>query len=211
MQWNESAFWRKLGRHATQAGKRIVYVALLLYYVLVDPDTPMWAKTKCVAALLYFISPFDLIPDFLPGGYLDDLAVLLLALMTVARHVTDDMKKKAKSTCDEWFGPDTPSISGMWKGPIAQAEVSVWPSDMVFLEVSTAAECVKGKAGPSEFEQVEFADGELEGVNFQFTLRTTIGEFGFNLFVEGNDMEGYATHDDPEAKSSLHKVHLSRV
>ena len=71
IQWNESAFWRKLGRHAKQAGKRIVYVALLLYYVLVDPDTPMWAKTKCVAALLYFISPFNLIPDFLPGGYLD--------------------------------------------------------------------------------------------------------------------------------------------
>jgi uncharacterized membrane protein YkvA (DUF1232 family) len=29
-----------------------------------------------VAALLYFVSPFDLIPDFLVGGFLDDFALL---------------------------------------------------------------------------------------------------------------------------------------
>ncbi|MGI8576034.1 MAG: YkvA family protein [Egibacteraceae bacterium] len=29
-----------------------------------------------VAAILYFVSPVDVIPDFLPGGFLDDAAVL---------------------------------------------------------------------------------------------------------------------------------------
>lgn len=29
-----------------------------------------------LAAVLYFLSPFDLIPDFLVGGFLDDLALL---------------------------------------------------------------------------------------------------------------------------------------
>lgn len=42
-------------------------------------------KLKCIAvvlgALLYFISPLDLIPDWIPVvGYLDDLAILLAAV-----------------------------------------------------------------------------------------------------------------------------------
>jgi uncharacterized membrane protein YkvA (DUF1232 family) len=40
------------------------------------------------AALLYFISPLDLVPDIIPGlGYVDDLAVLAYVLKTVASTV----------------------------------------------------------------------------------------------------------------------------
>ncbi len=38
------------------------------------------AKISIVAALGYFISPIDAIPDFLPGGYVDDLGVMTLLL-----------------------------------------------------------------------------------------------------------------------------------
>ena len=30
----------------------------------------------CLAGLLYFLSPIDLIPDFIAGGFLDDLSIL---------------------------------------------------------------------------------------------------------------------------------------
>jgi uncharacterized membrane protein YkvA (DUF1232 family) len=40
-----------------------------------------------VAGLIYFVSPVDLIPDFLPGGFLDDYAVLLFVLRRVSEEL----------------------------------------------------------------------------------------------------------------------------
>ena len=44
-----------------------------------------WTTIAAVAfAILYFVNPFDLIPDFIPGvGYLDDIAVLALVFMSI--------------------------------------------------------------------------------------------------------------------------------
>ena len=212
MKWNESAFWRKLNHHAKQAGRRVVYVALLLYYVLTAPDTPMWAKAECIGALLYFILPFDAIPDFIPGiGYSDDLGVLLLAIATVAKYVTDDMKAKARSKCDEWFGSETPSIAGVWKGSIADADGFGWQSDLIVMEVTTEFGHVTGTVGPSVSDKVEFADGKLEEINLRFTLQSTTGNSRFNLLIEGDEMDGYASHYRPQGEPSQHKVHLCRA
>lgn len=42
-----------------------------------DGDVPFWKKIGVVIGLLYVISPFDAISDFLPIiGWLDDLGVL---------------------------------------------------------------------------------------------------------------------------------------
>ena len=50
-----------------------------------SPKTPLRVKAVCIGALLYFISPIDLIPDHIPVvGYLDDLAVLSIAVNVVA-------------------------------------------------------------------------------------------------------------------------------
>ncbi len=37
-----------------------------------------------VGAIVYFVSPLDLVPDFLPGGLGDDAAIIALVLRTVA-------------------------------------------------------------------------------------------------------------------------------
>ena len=68
--------------------QRISLFANLMDYVrlswrlLNDRRVPGWVKAIPVLAVLYFLSPIDLIPDWaIPGlGELDDLAVLLLAL-----------------------------------------------------------------------------------------------------------------------------------
>jgi len=41
-----------------------------------------WATITAIAfALLYFINPFDMIPDFIPGvGYIDDSAVIAMVI-----------------------------------------------------------------------------------------------------------------------------------
>lgn len=46
-----------------------------------SPKSTLRSKAIAVGALIYFISPIDLIPDHIPVvGYLDDLAVLSLAV-----------------------------------------------------------------------------------------------------------------------------------
>ncbi|TVP48777.1 MAG: DUF1232 domain-containing protein [Mongoliibacter sp.] len=50
-----------------------------------------------VLGLVYFVTPLDLIPDFIPViGYVDDLSVLLAVFGTVKDEV-DDFKKWEKS------------------------------------------------------------------------------------------------------------------
>jgi uncharacterized membrane protein YkvA (DUF1232 family) len=53
-----------------------------------DPRVPRSAKIAVVIALLWVLSPIDLIPEFLPIiGPLDDVLVVALAFRYVARRV----------------------------------------------------------------------------------------------------------------------------
>ncbi len=71
--------------------------AVAMYYCMLDPETPLWAKSTIAAALVYFIVPFDAIPDVLgPIGFTDDAAVIATALATVERFVTDEHRGRAK-------------------------------------------------------------------------------------------------------------------
>jgi uncharacterized membrane protein YkvA (DUF1232 family) len=106
--YSESSFWLKLKKFAKKAGTKVVYVALLLYYVLQSPHVPIKAKVIIIGALGYFIAPLDMIPDILIGiGYGDDLGVLLGALVSVAMYVDKDIRQKAQQRIVEWFGSDT--------------------------------------------------------------------------------------------------------
>lgn len=46
-----------------------------------DPRVPMWKKAVPLLALLYVVSPFDFMPDLIPGlGQLDDIGIMLAAM-----------------------------------------------------------------------------------------------------------------------------------
>ena len=60
-------------------------------------EIPWWSLAAIVAALLYVLSPFDSIPDFIPGiGYLDDAMVVAVCLKMVQTDLYNykDWKKK---------------------------------------------------------------------------------------------------------------------
>lgn len=104
--YSEAGFWSKLGRFAGTAGRELTEKALLLYYAARRPETPTWARATIYGALGYFIAPLDAIVDITPGiGYTDDLGVLAIALVTVARYIDADARASAARRVDAWFGP----------------------------------------------------------------------------------------------------------
>ncbi|NHC33527.1 YkvA family protein [Scytonema millei] len=70
--------------------------AVAMYFCMLDPKTPAYAKAVIASALTYFLSPMDAIPDVMAGiGFTDDASVIATALATVGIHITDEHRKKA--------------------------------------------------------------------------------------------------------------------
>ena len=62
-----------------------------------DPVTPMRAKAVLFAAVAYFVTPMDMLPDFITGlGFTDDATVLATALGLVGMHVKDTHRVAAR-------------------------------------------------------------------------------------------------------------------
>ncbi|GIW85983.1 MAG: hypothetical protein KatS3mg108_0307 [Isosphaeraceae bacterium] len=69
-----------------------------LYFCLLDPRTPLWAKGVAAAALAYFILPTDALPDLLPLiGLSDDVAILSAALTTLSTQITPEHRARAQA------------------------------------------------------------------------------------------------------------------
>ena len=103
-EYSDKSFWDKLKAYALIAGREVIEKALILYYTARNPATPAWAKATIYAALGYFISLIDAIPDMTPIiGYADDLGVLVAALATVAASITPEIRAQAAQKLQEWF------------------------------------------------------------------------------------------------------------
>ena len=103
--YDEAKFGGKLSRVARKAGSKLVYAALLLYYVLKSPQISRSDKTKIYGALGYFILPLDILPDFIPvAGFADDLSAVIWAVHIVWKNITPEVKAQAAAKTREWFG-----------------------------------------------------------------------------------------------------------
>jgi uncharacterized membrane protein YkvA (DUF1232 family) len=88
-------FWRKLGGLAAQAP--FAEEALTIYYCAFDRRTPTYVRVALIAALAYFIDPFDLIPDVLPViGLSDDAAVIAAATKLVWDQIKPEHRDAAR-------------------------------------------------------------------------------------------------------------------
>ena len=106
--YNAEKFWKKIKKFARRIGERAVYYALVLYFALQSPSISKKDKMIIYGALGYLILPIDLLPDFLPGGFTDDIAGLAVAIYKIARNITPDVRAKAQAKVMEWFGKVSP-------------------------------------------------------------------------------------------------------
>lgn len=91
----QSEFWRKVKQTARQIPFMNEIVAA--YFCAMDPDTPLRVRGILLAALAYFILPFDMIPDFLLFfGFSDDIAVLTAAFAAVQGEISDAHRAAAR-------------------------------------------------------------------------------------------------------------------
>lgn len=102
--FSESKFWSKLNRTARRIGMKVVYPAVLLFYLFKSKDVPLKAKSFISGALVYFIVPLDGLPDFLPFlGYTDDLSLLAATLSHLVQYISPEIKAQTRKKVSEWF------------------------------------------------------------------------------------------------------------
>ena len=112
--FSDDSFWKKVIKFAMKAGKKVIIIAITLWETLQDKNTPLWARTKIIAALGYFILPFDFIADFIPtGGYVDDFAVLTAAMGCVILYVKEVHRQRAVEKWNKLFGEDEGPASAL--------------------------------------------------------------------------------------------------
>jgi uncharacterized membrane protein YkvA (DUF1232 family) len=93
-------FWAKL----KALGRYVPFVEDLIaaYYCALDPATPTRVRAMLLAALAYFILPFDFIPDMLPViGFADDAALLAATIALVSSHITPAHRAAAARALDK--------------------------------------------------------------------------------------------------------------
>ena len=67
-----------------------------LYFCMVDEEVPWWAKVAIGAAILYVITPLDVIPDFIPfAGWTDDAGVIASAIASIGGAMNDKHLQQA--------------------------------------------------------------------------------------------------------------------
>lgn len=90
-----SGFWRKV-RHL--AG-RLPFADTLAaaWFCTRDPETPPKVRAMLLGALAYFVTPVDLIPDFLLHiGLTDDATVLAAVIGMVGAHIKPRHRAEAR-------------------------------------------------------------------------------------------------------------------
>ena len=106
----------------------LVRLARDVYRYATDPRVPQKYKIMGLAALLYLLNPFDLIPDFIPGaGYVDDLGALTAFVMAV-RKVIESARDAAKDVVSHAVAETEAAVA---RRGLAQITLSIWASTLV--------------------------------------------------------------------------------
>lgn len=103
--FSDSKLLDKLAKVGKAVGATVLYPVLLLYHLLKSDEVNLKEKAMIIGTLGYFILPFDLIPDVIPGvGYTDDAAALMACLTAMASCITEEIQQAAKDQLKDLLG-----------------------------------------------------------------------------------------------------------
>ena len=116
--FSQTDFTEKIARIAKRAGSKLVYAALILYYMLQSDKVSAANKAMIIGALGYLISPLDVMPDAIPiAGLADDLGVLIFVLKKVWTDIDPSIQERSKEKLSKWFDEDEiAEIDDIFKG-----------------------------------------------------------------------------------------------
>ncbi|WP_281719245.1 YkvA family protein [Pandoraea apista] len=70
----------------------------VLWHAARDPRRPRWLLPALALLVVYLISPFDLIPDFVPVfGLLDDVIVIGMVVHWLIKRLPADVREDARA------------------------------------------------------------------------------------------------------------------
>ena len=73
------------------------------------PHVPWQTVVFAIAGVVYFVNPFDIVPDFLPGaGYLDDATVVGFVIKSIRQDIENFLAWEKVRTQDKKAGQADP-------------------------------------------------------------------------------------------------------
>ena len=88
-----SRFWKTIRKAI--ASIPFLDEVVAAYYCALDPETPAPVRATLLAALAYFVVPFDILPDFVLGlGFTDDITVLITAIGMVRGNIGEQQPRR---------------------------------------------------------------------------------------------------------------------
>ena len=84
---------------------RLISSIRLVWKLLTDSRVPFWIRIALPLALIYVISPIDILPDFIPiMGRVDDIIAIVVGIMILLKlapkKVVNQHKKDNKTIID---------------------------------------------------------------------------------------------------------------
>jgi len=81
---------------------RIIEKGRVYLKLFTHPDTPLYVKAILLGAVVYIVSPVDLIPDWILGfGIVDDLAISSLLVGIALKLIEKTQKNNEQQDSDE--------------------------------------------------------------------------------------------------------------
>lgn len=107
--------WEKISSTAGKAGQEVIMMVLTMYYTIegsvknlkrvhIDSSVGIKDILMFAGAIAYFVIPTDLIPDFLPMGFADDIAALTAAFRAGKKIFSAISVEKAEKKTREIMG-----------------------------------------------------------------------------------------------------------
>jgi uncharacterized membrane protein YkvA (DUF1232 family) len=98
--------WEQIKRWATELKNE----GMTLWFCCRHPDMPWLPKIFALLVVGYFLSPIDLIPDFIPIlGYLDELILLPISIYLILKLVPERVLTESRDQAANWVAEHRPT------------------------------------------------------------------------------------------------------